>query len=184
MKTNIIRILVPLALCLMAIAVIAVMVIVKTASAQPSTITFETTAIATTSVAYLVSGTGSTIFQFDNPVFGSGKIANMQGVDSVSLYVQGAASSTATSFSILPQYSNNGLDWYSNGIATSSTAGGAFALASSTVYTWIPGTTATTSMVLNLPVVPAQHERVVVSANGAAGAVYMEVDLKKNPSTP
>jgi hypothetical protein len=154
------------------------------ARAMPSSVTFQSTAVATTTVSYLGNGTATSTYQIDNAVFSSGKVANMQSVDSLSLYVQAAASSTATQYTFTPQYSNNNIDWYGMGSQGTASAAGVIAVSTSTAFTWTPGTTATTSMVFNLPVVPTQHERIVVSASGAAGAVYAEITLKKLPNTP
>lgn len=156
--------------------------IIATVKAVPSTVTFEATATATTTRAYLGNGTATSTFQFDSNLASSGKIANVQGIDAASLYVQVEASSTATAYSITPQFSNNNIDWY--GVASSSTNGANAFTSASTAYTWTPGTVSTSTLVLMLPAVPAQHERVIFSATGGAGAIYAEVDLKKNPSTP
>lgn len=157
---------------------------VGNASAQPSTVVFQTSAAATTTVAYIGSGTGTSTYQIDNPVFSSGKITNLQPIDSIALYVQMAASSTASTLTVTPQYSNNNIDWYALGSQGTASAAGVIAVSTTTTFTWTPGTTATTSMVFNLPAVPTQHERLVFSMSGGAGAIYSEYDLKKNPSTP
>lgn len=171
-------------LCFAAVAV-AVMGVWGVAKAQPSTIVLQATATATTSVAYMVAGVASTTYQIDNTVFSSGKVANMQNIDEASLFLQVAASSSAANIIVTPQFSNNGIDWYSLGTATTTvTAGGTSVLAFPTTYQWVPGTTATTSIVFKLPPVPANRERIVVGSSGANAAVYMEIDLKKNPSTP
>lgn len=156
--------------------------IISTVKAVSSTVTFEATATATTTRAYLGNGTGTSTYQFDSNLSSSGKIANVQGIDAVSLYIQVEASTTATAYSITPQFSNNNIDWY--GVASSSTNGANAFTSASTVYTWTPGTVATSTLVLLLPAIPAEHERVLLSAAGGAGAIYAEVDLKKNPSTP
>ena len=154
------------------------------ASAQPSSLVLQTSAIATTTVAYIGNGTATSTYQIDGSTFSSGKIANLQPIDSISLFVQIAASSTATTLTITPQYSNNGIDWYNLGSQGTASASGSIAVSTSTAFTWTPGTTATTSMVFVLPSVPTNHERVVYSMSGGAGGLYSEYDLKKNPSTP
>ena len=166
------------------LAILSVSLLAFKASAMPSQVYSEQTATATSSVNYVGNGTATSTFQFDNISTLVNKIPSMQTVDSISLYLQVAASSTATQYTIQPQYSNNNVDWYSQGSQGTASAAGSIAVSTSTVFTWTPGTTATTSMVFNLPVVPALHERMLVSASGAAGAYYAEVDLKQNPSTP
>lgn len=153
----------------------------KEVRAAPASVTIQTTAPATTTVAFIAVGTATSTYQFDSPVFSSGKIANMQPIDRIALYVQAAASSTSSIIGIMPQYSNNGVDWYNYGTATSTlNATGNSTIAVPTSYSWTPGTTATSSTVIILPDVPAQHERVVFSASGANAAVYAEVDMKRN----
>lgn len=166
------------------VAIILASLGVQVASAQPSTVVLQTTASATTTVSYLGNGTGTSTYQFDNPAFSSGKVANMQTTDTVALFLQVAASSTATVYTVTPQYSNNNVDWYNVGSQGTASASGVVAVSTSTTFTWTPGTTATSSMTFNLPTVATMHERVLLSASGAAGAVYAEVTLKKNPSTP
>lgn len=161
---------------------------VSTVKAAPSTLAIQTSAVATTSVAYLTSGTASSTYQIDsNGVFSASKVPNMQGVDSVSDYIQYAASSTSAVLTVVPQWSNNNIDWYGFNQATNATptSNGATLLASTTLsYQFLPTSTATSSIVINLPNVGAQHERVIYGTTGANGAVYSEYDLKLGPETP
>lgn len=170
--------------CIAAIAAMAMVMFASFAQAQPSSVTTQATSVSTTTPNFVGNGTATSTYQFDNPVFSSGKIANMQTVDTATLYLQVAASSTATQYTVTPQVSNNNVDWYNIGSQGAASAGGAIAVSSSTSFTWTPGTVATTSMAFVLPLISTMHERVQISASGAAGAYYAEVDLKKNPSTP
>lgn len=170
---------------IVALAVVTLLVLVFfgiKAKAAPSAITFEATATATTTRAFLANGSGTVTFQLDSNLSSSGKLPNVITVDAASLYIQVEASTTATTYAIAPQFSNNNIDWY--GVASSSTNGATAFTSAATSYTWTPGTVATSTLVLPLPAIPAAHERVIVTATGGAGAVYMEADLKKNPSTP
>lgn len=156
--------------------------------AQPSSINVQSTAVATTTVAYIGNGTATSTYQIDaNNTVSASKIFSMAPIDTVYMYVQGAASSSATTFGFTVQMSNNGSDWYSVGTSSLNSAPTftfGSSIASSTTATWLPGTTATSSFMFQLPVVAGLHERVLTSATGAAGAVYEEFVLKKNPSTP
>lgn len=154
------------------------------AHAQPSSTSTQATATATTSVTYIGNGTATSTYQIDSNLFSSGKIANMQSVDALSLFLQVAASSTLTQYVITPQVSNNNIDWYNVGSLGTASAAGAVAVSTSTSFTWTPGVTATSSNSFSIPFIPTMHERLVISATGAAGAYYAEIDLKKNPSTP
>lgn len=169
-----------------AIVGVAILLAVATnAKAQPSSFTVQTTAAATTTLAYIGSGTATSTYQIDSGnVFSSSKVTTMYGIDSVYLYATVIASSSATVYTFTPQYSNNNIDWYNIGSQGTASAGGVVAVSTSTGYSWTPGTTATSSMTFRLPDYAELHQRILVSAAGAAGAVYMEIVLKKNPSTP
>jgi hypothetical protein len=153
-------------------------------SAQPSSIFFAAATATTTSPFYIGNGTATTTYQFDNSSFSSGQIPNMQTVDAITLYAQMVASSTATVYTIIPEYSNDNKNWYFIGSQGTASAAGVITVATSTSFTLAPQTTATTSVAIKFPSVDTAHERIVVSATGAAGSIYFETDLKKNPSTP
>lgn len=155
------------------------------AHAQPSSIFVQTTATATTSVSYLSPGVATSTYQIDSyPTSSSSKVFTMAGIDNVYLYAQVAASSTATQYIFTPQFSNNNIDWYGTGSLGTPSAAGATAVSTTTSFIWTPGTTATTSMAFKLPDMAGIHERIITSVSGAAGALYQEIVLKKNPSTP
>jgi hypothetical protein len=161
------------------------------AQANPTTVAFETSASATTSLSYMVPGTGTatTTFQFDSPSFSAGKVANMQFIDATALYIQYVASSTTAGLEWQVQYSNNNIDWYGENQSIGAALGSASLQqeASTTVtHIWVPGVAATSTKVVILPAVPAQHERVqFFTAPGLGnGAIYEEVDLKTLSTTP
>lgn len=150
--------------------------------AAPDAVISEASASATTTVSYMPIG-GTTTFQFDSNTVPSSKIQSMQSVSATSLYFQYAASSTSSTLTITPQFSNNNIDWYgfNQAIGTENGASGSTTLASTSLaYTFTASGTATTSQVIVLPVVPTLHERVVFSQSGAAGAVYSETDLRSS----
>lgn len=167
-------------------AILAVLILFTDKShASPATIQFETSAAASTTVSYLTAGGASTTFQFDSQVFGANKVASMIPINSTSVYVQAAASSSATIYTITPQWSNNGVDWYGYQQPLGTSATGAQLFSTSTVsYSWNPGTTATTSAVFVLPNVPTYHARVLVGTTGANGTAYIEAALKTDAQTP
>lgn len=156
------------------VVLIELPVLVKAAT---SYVSVQTTAVATTTVSYIGAGTATTTYQFDG--LAAGKVQEMGEVDQEALYLQVAASSTATIVQITPQFSNNNVDWYGYGQTGTTNV----ATTSATIY-WVPNTTATSTQVFNLPFVPARHERVLISASGAAAAVYAEVTLKRLPTNP
>ena len=175
---------------LMVLTAFALVLFSSRVGAQPSSVTFQATATATTTVSYMTPGTATTTYQFDSPTFSAGKEYNNAQTDKVALYVDFIASSTTATLVITPQFSNNGIDWYgynSPALTPSSYVTGYTPLASTSIsYFDTPGAIGTSTQVFILPDVPSQHERVVYSLQigDGNGAVYSEVDLKKNPSTP
>lgn len=150
------------------------------ADAQPSSIAVQTTAAATSSWAYLLNGSATSTYQIDSyPSYSSSKAFSMAGIDAEYLYLELTASSTATVYSVTPQFSNNGIDWYNY---SNTTVAGSQTLASTTAYAFDPNTTATTFVSFKLPDMSGLHERLVFSASGAAGAIYAEVVNKKSAS--
>lgn len=150
--------------------------------AQPSSIAVQTTNAATSTVAYLGNGTATSTYQIDSyPSYSSSKAFSMAGIDAVYAYLELTASSTATVFSVTPQFSNNNIDWY-NYSGPLSTNSSQVIMASTTAYTFTPNTTATTFVAFKLPDMTGIHERLVFSALGAAGSVYAEVVNKKAAS--
>lgn len=145
--------------------------------AATSYVSSQATATATTTVMYLGNGVGTTTYQIDGLALG--KVQEMGEIDSITVNLLGAASSTGTVFNVAQQVSNNNVDWYTVNTGTSSTL-----LPTGVTYTWTPGTTATTGTAFVIQNVPAKHERLVFSAAAAAGAVYAEVTLKRLPTTP
>ena len=161
------------------LAVFVVGFMVTKTHAYPSSLTIDTTATATTTRTFVGNGTATSTYQFDSyPTYNPTKPFSMGQMDAEYLYVQAEASSTATVFGITPQFSNNGVDWYTYGTLTG------LNVTSTTTYTWQPATVATSSMTFKLPTMYGMHERVLVSGSGAAGAIYMEVVMQKQPSNP
>lgn len=152
---------------LLAVAVLGIGAV----KAQPSTVITQAIATATTTRVYMTPGTATTTYQFDSPLFSSGKVANMGTIDSGSLYTQLTASTSATRLSWQFQCSNNNIDWY-NSDEASTTPGSA--------------TASTTNVVVRIASCVTLHERVIytIPVGTDGGALYAEVDLKKNPSNP
>lgn len=160
--------------------------------AHPSSVAFQATATATTSVTYLSAGIATTTYQLDgNGVFSTGKVLTMQTIDSGSMYIQLVASSTTSSLGWQFQYSNNNQDWYGESApfttgTISATASNIFESSSTISHIWTPGVAATSTKVISIPIIPAQHERIVffTPIGTAASGLYAEFDLKSLPSNP
>lgn len=166
--------------------------LVGNAIAHPSSVAIQATATATTSIAYLSAGVATSTYQFDgNGQLSTGKVLNMQTIDSGSLYIEFVASSSASSLGWQFQYSNNNQDWYGESApfstgTISGTSSNQFEASSTITHVWTPGVGATSTKVVAIPILPAQHERVVffTPIGAAASGVYAEVDLKSLPSNP
>jgi hypothetical protein len=125
------------------------------------------TATATTTAAFIGVGTGTTTLSFDAYANGATRAANY-----ATLFTQFAASSTSSLLTITPQYSQDGVDWYSDStlIATSSVT----AIQTANTYTWLAATTATSSRAIVIKT-PTRYTRVQYSLTGAAGAVWAQI---------
>lgn len=158
------------------------LIAIPRADAQPSSIAVQTTAAATSTLAYLGNGTATSTYQIDSyPSYSSSKPFSMAGIDANYLYLELTASSSATVFTVTPQVSNNGTDWYNVSGVLSSTATQS-TMASTTAYVFQPTVTTATFIAFKLPDITGLHERLVFSASGAAGAIYAEVVNKHNAS--
>lgn len=174
------------------------------AHATPSQISSQsmqfgtTTALATSTLSFMTTGTATTTYQIDSATTTSAQRPNfsMAQIDDVDVYILFNAS---TSLSILAwqyQFSNNGVDWYGEGrdmatpnISAASTTNASFLVqqnATSTLHVWAPGASGVSMTVVHAPVFPGYHERIVFSLppGSAPGGVYAEIDTKKNPTTP
>lgn len=79
------------------------------AHANPSLFTSKTTATATTTVAFLQAGTGTTTLTYDASLQSGDSFASNGAV----LLIQFAGSSTLSTLNADIQYSQDGADWYS-----------------------------------------------------------------------
>lgn len=167
---------------------------VQLTHAQPSSVNVQASATATTTVTYMTPGTATTTYQIDSQLFSAGKVPNMLSIDSGSLTIQMTASSSVGTLSSLAwqfQCSNNNIDWAGES-STGTVSGSTSSESTSTVtHYWAPGTTATTTKyIANIPICFAYHERIQFYIPGnpattaSSSAFYIEVGLKKNPSTP
>lgn len=152
--------------------------------AATSYVTSQTSAAATTTVSYMTPGTATTTYQIDNLALN--KVQEMGEVDAITVLVQFAASTTASTLNVQQQVSNNNIDWYTvNQVVGTPTSLGSSTLATSSItYQWTPGVAGTSSTAFVILNVPARHERLVFSNTGASGAIYNEVTLKRLPTTP
>ena len=168
----------------------AIIFVSSKVGAQPSTVAFEATATATTSLKYMTPGTATTTYQFDSSSYSDGKVLTMQGIDSASMFINFVASTTNSVLAYQFQYSNNGVDWYGESASTNTfgIAGIDYQASSTIVHEWNPAVAGTSTKAVIIPITAAQHERVQfyipIGTNQANGAVYSEINLKRNPSTP
>lgn len=157
------------------------------ARATPSQISTQATATATSTVAFMSAGNATSTYQIDtNGAYSTTKQnATMAQVDAVSMYVLFNASSSGSILQYQFQFSNNNIDWYTEGFSQTIASIGT-ATTSLTTHTYSSGVSGTSFVVVSAPVIPGYHERVVfaIPPGSANGAVYAEIDTKKNPSNP
>lgn len=135
------------------------------------------TAVSTTTPSYMTAGTATTTLVFDSYIPGVNKIS-----DEATLLVQNVASSTSSILNIAIQYSQDGIDWYSdNGSVASST--NPLPIQTANSYTWTAAGTATTSKALFLQT-PVRFTRAVftVPAGAAAGGVWAQIVAARQAS--
>jgi hypothetical protein len=175
---------------LMVLTAFALVLFSSRAGAQPSSVVFQATGATTNGVAYLVAGTATSTYQFDSGNFSSSKVLSMQTIDNASMFIEYVASSTSSILAWQFQYSNDGVNWYGENSSQTpilnSTLSETIEASTTITHLWTPGVAATSTKAVVIPIIAAQHERVVFFApTGAAnGAIYAEISLKRNPSTP
>lgn len=76
------------------------------------------TAAATTSPTYMTPGTATSTITYDAWANGGGS----QAFDKATLLLQMTASSTSTTYNVSVEYSQDGIDWYSDALLQSTTA--------------------------------------------------------------
>lgn len=124
-------------------------------------------ATATSSVTYFATGTAtSTVVSRDS--YSTGQPF---ATDKGTLLIQMVASSTSSVLNLTYEYSQDGIDWYSDNLTTTS---GANTISLPTTYAWTAAGTATSSKALSLPM-PTRYVRVRASVSGAAAGVWMQI---------
>lgn len=125
------------------------------------------TSAATTTPAYLAIGTATSTLTFDSYAQGQTK-ATDKGV----LLVQAVASSTSSVYLFTFQYSQDGIDWYSDNTQPATTT--STVVTAPQVFTFTAAGTATSSRAIPVSF-PTRYVRVVTSITGAAGAVWQQI---------
>lgn len=129
-----------------------------------------TTATATSSPAYLsTSGANAsattTLDAYTNGV--------PRAADKATILVQYVASSTSSVFTSRVEYSQDGIDWYSDSINVSTTSS-AVNIASTRTYTFTAPVAGTSSKAFTVQT-PTRYMRVVHTVAGAAGAAWTQI---------
>lgn len=152
------------------------------------------TATATTTPAVMTPGTGTSTVTYDSYSL-NGTNQPSQGVvtytDSASLLVQFTASTTASKLKIAYEYSQDGIDWYADGVTAyfASTTTGVITVTPPNSMSW---TFASTSVgggsvlannniateILNVKT-PTRYVRAVISDTGANAEVWAQFVPKK-----
>lgn len=136
-------------------------------------------ATATTSPTFLTTAATSTIVTFDTysqtGVVGAG--GSTQAADKAALNIQFAASSTSSVLLTTLEYSQDGIDWYTDDAITPASPT-LFNISSPNVYSWTAAGTATSSKTIIIPT-PERYVRAKMSISGAAGAVWAQIVSQK-----
>lgn len=139
------------------------------------------TATATSSVAFLVSGTATSTLTYDTYTGGNNYIA-----DKAVLAIQFAGSSTSAVLGVNLEYSQDGIDWYKDNLSSLSTTTRGMYLQPANSYTWtfasstVGGIAATvangaTSTKALLIETPLRYVRAIFSISGANGAIWGQI---------
>ncbi len=150
------------------IGVAAILAITGIVSANSSFFLPNTpTAAATTSLSYMGIGTATTTLSYDS--FQGGQY---RATDKTAVLVQFVASSTSSVLGVDVQYSQDGIDWYSDNVNTATTSISQV-LDTSNRYTWKASGTATSSKIFTIST-PTRYFRAVFSMTGAAGGIWAQ----------
>lgn len=177
------------------LACVALVVITSSAHANPTGFAKPAmTAVATTSPAVMNPGTGTSTVVYD--AYGiNGTNESQSGstyvADSAILLVQFSASSTASKLKVAYEYSQDGIDWYQDGVVAqlASTTPGVMPVSVPNSFTWTfastsvggAAVTANNSVsTLALPVAtPTRYVRAVISDTGNNAMVWAQFIPKK-----
>lgn len=122
-------------------------------------------ATATTTRQYIITGGNSTTTTFD--AFAQGQ---PKAIDKGVLGVQMEASSTSSVLNVALQYSNDGIDWYSDQLLSTTTT---MDISVANSYKWTAINTATTSKMVNVQF-PTRYVRAIFSEAGAGAAIWWQ----------
>lgn len=141
------------------------------------------TATATTTVTYMTTGAATTTLTFDSYYINS--LGTNTKTDSITLFTQFLASSTASVLGINFEYSQDGVDWYSNNLSFGNTA-----TTSSVIYLQPPSSlswtfaSSTTNGVLQATTtpekkavtvqLPTRFVRAIYTLTGTPGAIWAQ----------
>lgn len=134
------------------------------------------TAVATSTLKQIIPGTATSTLVFDS--YGSGQ---QYVPDSLALLLQATASSTSSTVQVAFQFSQDGIDWYTNnpflGTATTTQY-----INNPFIYQFTAVSTATNTDMLSTPV-PTRYVRAVISAVGANSQIWATFVPKKQISS-
>lgn len=127
-------------------------------------------AVATTTLTFIPIGGSATTSAFDS--FAQGQIA---AIDQGTFLMQNVASSTSAVVTITTQYSQDGIDWYSDELAlpVTATTTQAYNIGSPVSYIFTAASTATSSKAVRLNF-PTRYIREVITAAGAQDGIWYQ----------
>lgn len=156
------------------VGVIAILAVVAAYKVDANALFFLPTTSSSTSTSspsYLTtSGANATATTtFDAYSNGSPRAAN--GATILTQYV---ASSTSSVFTMRVDYSQDGVDWYSDNAVSQQATTTVMNIAANAAYSYTAASTATTSKAV-LVKTPTRYMRVVYTIAGAAGAAWTQI---------
>lgn len=167
---------------LLALCAVGLFGVYGIAKANPSYFTpVVSSATATGTVSYMTPGTATTTLTLDSYYVNSAGTPTK--ADSAVLLTQFTGSSTSSVLGIALEYSQDGIDWYSDALNSnnSTTTPGVWNISTRNAYSWTfsntqtiggaGGTLATTTRAVNIQT-PTRFVRAVYSITGANGAIW------------
>lgn len=152
------------------VAIFSLAVIARVASANGSYfISPVRTAAATSTLSVVGPGNGTTTLTYDSLALGS-----TYATDRASLLIQATASSSSSLLGIAVQYSQDGVDWYDNDLAATTSPGSVTNISSANSYQLSGNSTASTSLkAISVPT-PTRFVRAVFTSTVATSSIWAQ----------
>lgn len=152
-----------------AAVIMAVVLAGKSVSANGSYFVTSVTTASATSSRISISPSASTTLTFDSFVVGS-----VFAADRASLLIQHTASTSLSSVKITLQYSQDGVDWYGNNLAATTSPGSITDITTDNTYQLTGNTTSSSTNKIISVLTPTRFVRAVISSAVATSSVWAQ----------